>query len=1000
MCPSGWGSPVIGPSSWPGLALSYTLAPSPAELRLTLGFDPRAYVPSSAVPVAAAVAAVAGDLARFGRIEAQGGVAFAVQTTLATGDAGDPVDVPLPGEAFAGWVRGVRAYLEAWAGFEPATFAVPADDEAPPSAIADVVAELGVTGAALFAANAEAAYASLFGTAALTVPGAAQPVAPAAGQTLAEYAAAAGVDVEALGAANADATTPFVPGARLTIPGALQAVATVAAAAGPKRTLGEAAVAVGTDLATLARDNASIVGILAPGVAVGAHVTTAHDTLTTLVARGLAPTVAEVAEQLRDLPGLVAPDAPLAPTPPAPVEVAAPIVVRTAEPLVRATTELVATERAEGKADVVDRTPVPPHPDPAIADADAGAAATFTELAAALAEAAPGLHLVVGEKTTPDGALWALALGGEHGPSGSWGLDGAQATCFALPPLALALVSGEADVPEYESGRRPPYATRRLSFADVDLDAWLDALAEAVDLVLSPASTGPAAKVAPDAMAALTTTKERLADALARRVEPVLDGDVDASSRATAREALHGALLERLSAITRVGAIVQVPATVTAPRTGPSPHMTGTLKAAPGSDLGPFTLSPATLPLTGPQPHATFLLSADTPAEQAEARLALRLTPTAIVPSDGSRLRPVLPLPAAELDGLRIPVPLRGLPAPAALVEQEATQSVATPTSAADLRLWDLAFAVEHAAAAQDTVRAEALLGDDVPRAAAEGAPAGALFAALAAFAAVWPALRDDLATLTAPAPGATAAAAVEALAELTRGVADALAAEPTDLSNPTGPTAPSGPSADRAAPRDPTAPRDSDGERVPGDATSHTFRRVGLDVVEHPRARGSVAVSRNAELVPGRQTAPAFVLHAPTHAFAATVGPQILATEPIALAGSGIADALGRFLDDLLTPARGPVPLRLAVVRTTAGEDEEPVIAALTHDLDPATDTTPGPDSFVTQVETAVEAWAAAAEPPQGPGAAYGFDLTVFAPDDPGRPVIRATKLRLPIDA
>ncbi|HWT93273.1 MAG TPA: hypothetical protein VN238_09775, partial [Solirubrobacteraceae bacterium] len=198
---------------------------------------------------------------------------------------------------------------------------------------------------------------------------------------------------------------------------------------------------------------------------------------------------------------------------------------------------------------------------------------------------------------------------------------------------------------------------------------------------------------------------------------------------------------------------------------------------------------------------------------------------------------------------------------------------------------------------------------------------------------------------------------------------------------------------------------------RLPGESPATLRLAVGpVDVLRHRSVRAGAAVWRNHELVPGRTTAPAFLSRTPTTTFATTARASILGSGPIELPGGGIAQALGTFLAQLLPPEAFPagttVPIRLAAVRTGAVELEDGggaadvtvrVLLTTTAEFDPATDAQLTPSSFVTEVERTIRAWAADVEPP-APGAFYDFDLTVFADDDPDRPLIHAPTLRLPI--
>lgn len=576
-------------------------------------------------------------------------------------------------------------------------------------------------------------------------------------------------------------------------------------------TLGGLAGAYGVDLAALATANAATIGFLAEGVEVGSVSTTAHDTLNSLVTRGVAPSVAEVAELVKDVPRLVAADAPVMPVPPpSPPGNGCTIAPKVADPVFQVSTTLV-TGRDPRLVDpdfagvpsvVTASSSVPPEPDPD--GTGAKDPYTLVHFATALQAAIPGLHVAIGDPVAEGdpaslSTVWAVNLAATCGPTIGWQFQPAETEYFALPPVSRSLVGGQVDAPIYLSGQDPPYKTQTQNFQAVDLDAWLNTFAVAVDLFLSPAYAVPAYALSPADVLGIVAAKKTLAGALSKRVENVFkDGG---GSLDDAQAAMCQALLAQLGAVTTVSTLVQVPVDVTSPTTDllAAPLLSG--KVVPATDdaaaASPFTFSTAKVPLTSKTSNATVLFSAKSPAAQSEASLDLQYCVTELeVPDPSSTigdyegsswLKFVLPVDPSwsALPGLTIPVPLRSYPSPVTLVSQDAAQSVPAPASAADLLPWDLTFVYQHDDAMQDTPLVEVTFNAKGGPTAFAGVPSDprtdAIFQGLAKFIAVWPALQNDLALLPSVAPGTPGGAAtpaVKAFAQLVEGVAAAFSLE------------------------------------------------------------------------------------------------------------------------------------------------------------------------------------------------------------------------------
>jgi LysM repeat protein len=593
----------------------------------------------------------------------------------------------------------------------------------------------------------------------------------------------------------------------------------------PALTLRGLTDAYGADLTTLATANAATVGVLAPGIAlpVGGITTGYHETLNSLVNRlaekHVAMTVAEVAAAVAGVANLVAANATIMPLPPpSPPGNGTEVTPRVARPVFQVSTSVVVSRNqawidpdfGDVPAVATSASAIAPEPDPQGAGNDSPY--TLTAFARALQTAIPGLAVAVGDPAAegdPASAstIWAVNFGSACGPQIGYRFQPSGTRYFALPPLSRSLMGGQVDVPTYVSGQDPPFGgdAQKQTFQAVDLDVWLGAFLSAVDLVLSPAYAVPAYAAAVQEVVRVIECKKALAGALADRVQNVFDPAE--GSLTDAQSALYQALLAELSTAFTVSTLVQVPVDVTSPIDDPlaAPRLEGKVvmgepspdRAAAGD--GPpaipsaFSFSTAKVSLTEPAATTTFLFSVKSPAEQRQADLDLQYVvselelpdPTTVIGGyEGSSwLKFVLPLDESwsALPGLQIPIPLRAYPSPVTLVLQEAKQSFESPQSAPELLPWNLSFVYQHDDAAQDTPLAEVTFNLDDGNAALvppqDDPRLPKIFAALAKFTAIWPALKNDLATLPLTSPGMptpTATAAVKAFAVLVRGVTDA----------------------------------------------------------------------------------------------------------------------------------------------------------------------------------------------------------------------------------
>jgi hypothetical protein len=404
-------------------------------------------------------------------------------------------------------------------------------------------------------------------------------------------------------------------------------------------------------------------------------------------------------------------------------------------------------------------------------------------------------------------SLWALRW---SRAAGVWvELPCAEAAYFTFAPLSTGLMSGSAQVTEYDSATLTPARESTVTFSSVDLDAWGRAFLVALDDLLSPEMAAAIARLDYKAYAELTRGKARLARVLSHRLVPVYadgpaGGDVEA-----ARDAFEQALLDSLSSAYSTSAVVQVPASI---------QVAGEGKEGASSFFGPvaargamepeYSGSAAPLPLRattdGAPLHLTFVVSAAEPRRASTVPVAAAYEVRGLVhrfphgPDAGSQRLELVLTEGAEaialaLQPLHVPVPLRGFPAaPIPIGQTAAGASEPSPPDADPIRgalEWDYTAEVAtRGYGAQDDLWVEVAynLPAGPPPAGAtlreSAVPAGELFQALAGFQAAWPTLAPLLPRIPAAAVpdereplagGPTAQAVVAAVTALVASVTD-----------------------------------------------------------------------------------------------------------------------------------------------------------------------------------------------------------------------------------
>ena len=204
-----------------------------------------------------------------------------------------------------------------------------------------------------------------------------------------------------------------------------------------------------------------------------------------------------------------------------------------------------------------------------------------------------------------DGAtLWAIRLGVPGKPISYKVSDDHPPELFAPRPISNQLISRRA-VPIYDYSPIdgiPDDPTRKLDFADVDLDVWMRTLLGAVDETLSPTFVAAlqivTVKVAgtADYLERILRAKKTLADWLSALMVPLYREDQPPVGDAV-REAFRQQILDRLSNAYSTRAGIQFRANVLADVRDPlatfEPRLFGAVLDKPPVDEPPVDKDPA-----------------------------------------------------------------------------------------------------------------------------------------------------------------------------------------------------------------------------------------------------------------------------------------------------------------------------------------------------------------------------------------------------------------------
>jgi hypothetical protein len=599
----------------------------------------------------------------------------------------------------------------------------------------------------------------------------------------------------------------------------------LAQAGGNPDTLTRIAARYASDVATVARSNAGVLGFLAAGVALPAfggiaHTTGANDTLNALLGvytppGGKAPSVDDLATAFADV-ALIAPGTPVLPLPISSV-LDVTIAAAFAEPIVELGVTLAESRTAAWVADAfanandvaVTYFAIPAQPVAGSSHSGDPNALSLDAFATALETALPGVRVATGEAASenddPAGrTLWIVNFTSPRGPGIAYAFeDATKLRSFAIPPLSTSLASGTVPVTPFVSGTGLSGDPLPVVFAGTDLDVWGATFLAAMDLVLSPVYAVPAQEGSLTDFDTIVEAKRTLAASISGRVQYILDGGVPGEYGATdprrdaAIATMQQALLVSLGSAYSIESVVQAAVDVVSPYTNAvtAPRLSGRATLTQPGAKTPVknaSLSTAKIPVAAAGSNdpalASFLLTVQAPAADRSIEAQLTYDVTEIErpsgPPDANGYQPstwlslVHPLSNDAVPDVTLPIPLRAYPLPPSLLSQDAAASYSDPATPAELVRWDASAVWAHQDADQDETALQLRVGNAQHGPARAVLSTDALFAALAQFITVWPAVEVDLALLTGRAPGAPAdkntGAAVAAFATMANAIASA----------------------------------------------------------------------------------------------------------------------------------------------------------------------------------------------------------------------------------
>ena len=370
--------------------------------------------------------------------------------------------------------------------------------------------------------------------------------------------------------------------------------------------------------------------------------------------------------------------------------------------------------------------------------------------------------------------IWAVRLSdGSAAGIGYTIANPGRPALFAPRPLSNRL-QARRGVPifDYATGRGlSPTPTRRLEFADVDLDVWGRILLTAVDDVLTPEYTAAiqivARRFGVDFLSNLLSQKELLARAVSRWMIALYAGET--ADAGAVQDAFYQQLLVRLSRAYEISAAIQFDVTVNASIDEPTaqhpPRLSGPVvnRRSESERRSDVTITSPKLPLRQGAATLPFLLTApETVNAQGLVLGAIDLDLTwspdviehqiaeprgiagylasswlsFVLPDEGDRL-------TRSLGAFPVPLVLRAFPTNPTMTGQTARAQHPGSTDLGELKRWIYSFTwslpVHYV---QD--RVHGLVHFNVAAPASAAAPADS-FDPLAQFVTVYPSVRRDL---------------------------------------------------------------------------------------------------------------------------------------------------------------------------------------------------------------------------------------------------------------
>ena len=341
--------------------------------------------------------------------------------------------------------------------------------------------------------------------------------------------------------------------------------------------------------------------------------------------------------------------------------------------------------------------------------------------------------------------VWMVRFDSTGANGIKYSYDNSKVYFYAPVPLATSLVSMDASIVPYQTGKPyPAGAPIDKKFSSVDLDDWGKQFLEAVDGFLAPGLAVPTflldnGKTLKD----ILDYKKQIANAIEGTIDFIIDpADKTGSNIGNAQEKWKQQMLNELSSAYKYSAAIQTPVAIDSSWIGSnSDPVKGTLTTPKlyGNVVGndptvpdegstvqastEYSLSTAKLPMADGASWLTYMFESKDTAEFRNFQFGnmqfkashLEQQIRAVDGIEGymasSWLTFINPLDASlsNVGEIVIPVPLRAYPTPPSIT----AQTVNYPVEGADMqtlegaRKWDFMYSYKNAIAAQDTIETQ-----------------------------------------------------------------------------------------------------------------------------------------------------------------------------------------------------------------------------------------------------------------------------------------------------